>query len=475
MASTYEKKKDFSHAEELYITMWRGLVEYCRSSATTSASAATISEAHQRKIQISIAYARFLRRQDREAEAQNILHGVWIDYQQSSEAKSEGVVKQLNEVGVELKSMGILDTAIQVFKSVWGYWKGSGKQNSASAVGSAVALMGAVQEKTDKKQAEVAKTQAAAVARGGAVIDASHDTDLDDEVDDADDEEADAILDEVIKSALGGPVAPAVTGAAKTQQVKVVSIDSQIQTCETLSSFYASKQKWTECIDVCTQLLRQLWPDLGSSGAYGYPKAHRTETIRFTRRLASAYAESNQTEQAEKLYLAVFQASLRSGLKIQDELVSESSTELIEFYTKTQQWNKLLTVYQQLLEGYKTSLGSRNALTTKTLYIMGDICVRYHLKGADAYYWELVKADKQGDGAISKETLPAAIALTQIYYDQKRWAEVRPVYASLWLTFISRGKEYNMSPDLVQSLYKRYTIVLETHLKVSNEEVRKIA
>lgn len=479
MADTYEQKKDYTHAEELYISLWRGLTEYCRNSATTTTtiSAATISEAHERKIQISIAYARFLRRQGREAEAQNILHGVWLDYQQMTD-KSEVVVKQLNEVGEELKSMGILDAAIAVFKSVWGYFKGSGKQTSAAAVSTAVSLMGAVQEKTEKKQAEAAKAKAAVAAKGGVQLEASFDAEADIEEDEMDDEEADAILDEVVKAAIAAPAAAtSAKTETKTKEVEVVTIESQIQTCETLSSFYVSKGKWTECIEVCAQLLKQLWPELGSAAKYGFPKAHRAETIKFTRRLALAYTESSQTEQAEKMYTAIFEASMRSGLKVQDELVTESANQLIEFHKKTQQWSKVLAVYQQLLLGYKTSLGSRNALTIKTLYIMGDLCVQYRVKGysADTYYLELVKTDKNSSGVISKDTLPAALALSKIYYEQKRWAEVRTIYSSLWTTFTQCAKEYNMSTELVQTIYKRYTTVLETHLKVNIEEVRKVA
>lgn len=477
MADTYEQKKDYTHAEELYISLWRGLTEYCRSSATSTATAATISEAHERKIQISLAYARFLRRQGRDAEAQNILHGVWLDYQQMTD-KSEVIVKQLNEVGEELKSMGILDAAIAVFKSVWGYFKGSGKQTSAAAVSTAVSLMGAVQEKTEKKQAEAAKVKAAVAAKGGVQLDASFDADVDAEEDELDDEEADAILDEVVKAAVAAPAAAAAGKTeTKTKEVEVVTIESQIQTCETLSSFYVSKRKWPECVEVCSQLLKQLWPELGTSAKYGFPKAHRDETIKFTRRLALAYTESNQTEQAEKLYTAIFEASLRSGLKVQDELVTESANQLVEFHKKTQQWSKVLAVYQQLLLGYKTSLGSRNPLTIKTLYIMGDLCVQYRIKGynADTYYLELVKADKSSTGVISKDTLPAALALSKIYYEQKRWTEVRSVYASLWTAFTKCAKEYNMSTELVQTIYKRYTTVLDTHLKVNIEEVRKIA
>ncbi|KAK2600780.1 hypothetical protein N8I77_010288 [Diaporthe amygdali] len=478
MADTYEQKKDYTHAEELYISLWRGLTEYCRSTslATAKATAASISEAHERKIQISIAYARFLRRQGREAEAQNILHGVWLDYQTMTEHKSEAVVKQLNDVGEELKSMGILDTAIAVFKSVWGYFKGSGQQNSAAAVSTAVSLMGAVQEKSEKKEAEAEKAKAVVAAKGGVQIDAVLDTEADFEESDAEDDEADAILDEVIKTAVAAPAAATdAKSTTKTREVAVVTIESQIQTCETLSNFYVSKKKWTECIEVCSQLLKQIWPELGTSAKYSFPKAHRAEAIKFTRRLALAYAESNQTESAEKMYNAIFQCSLRSGLKIQDEFVTESANQLIEYHKQTQQWSKVLAVYQQLLEGYKTSLGSRNPLTIKTLYIMGDLCIQYRLKGADRYYLELVKADKNPQGVISKDTLPAAVALSKIYYEQKRWAEIRPIYASLWVTFTNKAKEYNLSTELVQTIYKRYTTVLDTHLKVSVDEVRKIA
>ncbi|ROV96637.1 hypothetical protein VSDG_05608 [Cytospora chrysosperma] len=472
MADTYETKKDYTHAEELYISLWRGLTEYCRSTSVT-ATAAQIAEAHQRKIQISIAYARFLRRQGREAEAQNILHGVWLDYQNMTEHKSEAVVNQLNEVGEELKSMGILDSAIAVFKSVWGYFKGSGKQTSTAAVNTAVSLMGAVQEKAEKKKVEAAKAKAAITAKGGVRIEASIDSDVDSDESDVEDDEADAILDEVVKAAVSAPAAA--RPESKTREVAVVTIESQIQTCDTLSSFYLDKKKWTECIEVCSQLLKQIWPDLGSSGKYGFPNAHRDVAIKFTRRLALAYTESNQTESAEKLYTAIFQCSLFSGLKIQDEFVTESANQLIEFHKKTQQWSKVLAVYQQLLEGYKTSLGSRNPLTIRTLYIMGDLCVQYRIKGADRYYLELVRADKNAEGVISKDALPAAIALSKIYYEQKRWAELRPIYAAMWLTFTKKAKEYNMSPELVQTIYKRYIIVLQTHLKVPVEEVRKVA
>ncbi|KAK7743825.1 hypothetical protein SLS53_003844 [Cytospora paraplurivora] len=471
MADTYENLKDFTHAEELYISLWRGLNEYCRSTHG-AAKAAELSEAHQRKIQISIAYARFLRRQGRNSEAQNILHGVWLDYQNVTEQQSEAVVKELNEVGEELKEGGSFDSAAAVFKYVWGSFQGRGKETSAEAVKTAVALLEVLQQRTKQKEAEKAKERSILTTKGGISVDTSTETDLEaGQEDDGDDTEADRILGDIVRR--NAPNAPDSKAGGKYREIPTV--EAQIQTCDTLSSFYVTKYKWAEAIEVLTQLLKLLWPELGSSGKYSFPKAYRSDAIKFTRRLAQAYTESNQNESAEKLYVAIFQASLGSGLKVQDDFVTEAANQLIEFYKKNNQWLKVLGVYQQLLEGYKTSLGSRNALTIKTLYTMGDLSVQHNIKGADRYYLELLKADKNPEGVISKDTLPAAIALAKIYYEQKRWAELRPIYDALWLTFTKKAKEYNMSPELVQAIYKRYYTILQVHLKVPVEEVRDVA
>ncbi|KAH7050107.1 hypothetical protein B0J12DRAFT_699514 [Macrophomina phaseolina] len=458
MADTWEEKEDLIRAEELYISLWRGLTEYCRANAGSN-------EAHERKIQISIAYAKFLQRHNRSAEAQNILHGVWLDYQHR-ENKSEAVVKQLNQVGEELKAMGILETAIAVFKSVWGYFKGTGQQNSTAAVSTAVSLMGAVQEKAEKKKEEAKKE---AVATG-----TTEDADLSE--DEADDE-ADAILEEVVETAIAAAPSAKQTDAAtragivKTQQP---TIEQQIQTAETLSGFYVSKARWNEAADVCIKLLKQLWPNLGIENKYGFPKSFTTVSIKFARRLAVCYTECNQTEQAEKVYNHIF-LSARSSLRIQDELVAETANDLIDFHLRTQQYQKALVVYQQLLESYRTTLGSRNPLTLKTLYTMGDLCIKYRLKGADQYYLEITKAEKNQDGVLTKDALRAALALSKIYYEQKRWEEARAIYSTIWITFTKKAKEYQMSPELVQTIFKRYHVVLETHLKVPIETVRQVA
>ncbi|KAK8192024.1 uncharacterized protein BKA78DRAFT_250650 [Phyllosticta capitalensis] len=432
MAKTYEEKGDLVRAEELYISLWRGLTQYCRTNRDSQ-------ESHERKIQVSIAYARYLRRQNREAEAQNILHGVWLEYQHRDN-KSKAVVSQLNQVGEELKSMGILETAIAVFKNVWGFLKGSGEKSSTAAVATAVSLADAVQQKKVNKQEAARKATAAGTAA----------VDTEDVSDDEGDEEADAIMDEE------------------------VTIESRLQTCETLSTFYINKKRWAEAIDVVFKTLRQIWPTIGVEGKYGFPKEYTDESIKLARRLAVCYAECNQTEQAEKIYVQVFQ-SARSSLRIQDELVSESANDLIQFHIRTKQYNKALFIYQQLLESYRTTLGARNPLTLKTLYTMGDLCMTYRLKGADRYYLEITKAEKDSNGILSQEGLRAAIALSKIYYEQKRWQEARNVYSTVWVTFQKKAKEYQMSPELVQAIHKRYTTVLETHLRVDTTIVSTVA
>ncbi|KAF2091004.1 hypothetical protein K490DRAFT_34171 [Saccharata proteae CBS 121410] len=417
MAETYEEKGDLIRAEELYITMWRGLAEYCRNNDAAS-------EVHERKIQVTISYAKFLKTHGRQAEAENILHGVWVDYQHR-ENKTDALVSQLKAVGEELKAMGILETAVAVFKSIWGYMKGAGKQTSAEAVDTAVSLADAVQQKIAAATAAPAPTTSTS------------------------------------------------TSAAVAKEVADFR-ETAIQTCETLSVFYMSKSRWADAVNVLQKTLKQLWPILGVDGKFGFPKTYTDESIKLARRLAHCYAESNQTEQAEKVYLQLFQ-SARSGLRIQDALVAETASDLIEFYTRTKQFTKVLIIQQQLLESYRTALGSRNPLTIKTLYMMGDLCVKYRLRGADRYYLEVTNALKGPNGELSQESMRAALALSKIYYEQKRWEEARTVYSTVWVTFQTHAKEYGMRSDLVETIYKRYVNVLESHLNVDITVVRQVA
>ncbi|KAF2140797.1 uncharacterized protein K452DRAFT_51263 [Aplosporella prunicola CBS 121167] len=454
MAETYEEKQDLVRAEELYIALWRGLSDHCRTHAAAA-------DAHERKVQISLAYANFLKRHNRQAEAENILHGVWLDYQHRDN-KSDGLVKQLKHVGEELSAMGILETAISVFKNIWGHFKSNGKQTSAEAVATAVALADTVQRKAESMKA---KKEAARAVAGPDVIE--DDIDISD---DEGDEEADGIMDEVVEAAIAAHTVPAAPKPGEVAESK----ETALETCEKLSLFYMSKGRWTDAVNVLHKTLLKLWPNLGIEGKYGFPKSYTAEAIKLARRLALCHTESNQTEQAEKIYAFLFH-SARSSLSIQDELVVETSNDLIAFYERTKQYIKILQIHELLLESYRTALGSRNPLTIKTLYTMGDLCLKYHIKGADRYYFEVVKALKDNTGVLSKESLPASLKLSKIYYEQKRWQEARVVYASLWATFTKHGKEYGITPETAQVLYRRYVTILDTHLKVDSEETRRLA
>jgi tetratricopeptide (TPR) repeat protein len=452
VAKTYEEKGDAVSAEEVYISLWRGLAEYCRAHEESS-------EAHERKIQVTISYAKFLKGQKRQAEAENILHGIWLDYQHRSE-KTESLVAQLKLVAEELTAMGLLETAIHVFKSICGWFKSSGKQHTAESVSTATSLLDTVQKKSEKKKEENAKR---AALTGSAVPEHLEE--------DERDEEAEAIMEEVVEAVTTAPAAKATGPAGKVVTAEVG--ETTLQTCERLSTFYMSRHRWSEAINVCQKMVKQLWPTVGQEGQFGFPKEHTAEAIKLARRLAVCYSECSQTEQAEKIYIQLFESAL-TGLRIQDAMVAETAQDLINLYMRTKQYSKALIVYQQLLQSYRTGLGARNALTLQTLYTMGDFSVKYHLKGADRYYLEITNASKDASGIISRDSMRAALTLSKIYYEQKRCEEARTLYVSLWTTFTKRAKEYSLSTEVAQSIYSRYTYVLTTQFKADTETVRQI-
>ncbi|KAK8116735.1 nacht domain protein [Apiospora kogelbergensis] len=414
MADTYEKQ-DPACAEELYVATWRGLTEYCDSS--NLASEAALSEANERKVQICIAYARFLRRQARTHESQDILYTIWLEYH-DYQHKPATLIKQLNTMGEELYSMGMLDTAIAVFKSVWSYFKSSGEQRSDEAVRTAISLVNAVQLKSNNMKSQGAQGD------NGVSADTS-----------SEDEEANEILSEVARAVVNVPNSSA--------EVPEVNIESSIQTCQTLSAFYTDQERWSDAIDVCVKILSHLWPELFVARKSRFPKEHTTTSLEFARRLAGCYARSNQTEQAEKVYSVIFHSAIRSVSNILHNWVTESANTLVGFLESKQQRPQPLTV--------------------SILYKTGDMCVKYRLAGADVYYHEITKNDTSADGVLGRSALHAALALKDLYYQQKLWAETRAVCSTLWITITKRSNDYGMKADVVESTYQHYRDVLENH------------
>ena len=418
LTEIYEAQEEYFAAEEIYVSFWRKVIEVCRLTRSI--------ESHERKIQITIEYVRFLRRRQRIAEAESILLGLWAEYEHEV-ITSETLVIYIKSIGVEMREIGILAIALSVFTSVWSYFKKSNRQTSIEASSTAVLLVEVTQEMSARTETTINES----------------------------------VLIEVFESTIS---------TSTTSKVEITTV----KTCETLSTYYARHERWADASKICQKLLRTLWPTLiTDQSSVVLSKSFTLEAIEVSRKLAYYYIQERRIEEAEKVYLYIFRAT-KSHLRVQDDLVAESGTALFEFYENLNQISKAIGVYKELAEEYRRTLGLTHVLTTKLLYRLGDLCTRHKQKDADRYYLEIVTSLNKGLDFCHREALEATIILSKIYYEEKRWSDAQKLYITLWQTITKRCKEYDISTKVVETTYQRYVYILEKEIKVEYSVLRQV-
>lgn len=403
--------------------MWRRIIVACHIKGS--------AEIHARKIEVTLAYVRFLRRQSRYVEAENILRGLWIEYE-IEEIHSESLIIWIKAIGEEMNELRILDVAVKVFKTVWGFFKRIHKQHTVEATSVAILIAELTLEIRTQEEHYIEETTYF----------------------------EETILKEVYESCISTITTTTIT-------------TSTIRSCETLSSFYLRKERYSEAIAICHRVLTRLWLSLVSDEKNVIlPKDFTVEAIEMAIRIAHCYSHEHQIEKAEKIFVRLFRAT-KSSLHIQDELVARSARELILFYESTKRSERAIEVYRELWEDYSCTLGATHTLTIETLYRLGELSIKHRQKDAEGYYLKIyVNLDHDFDmchhGAIE-----AALALTRIYESEKRWTDAQKIYAHLWRTILVRTREYKISSERVDEIYRRYFYILEKEVKVAYTVLRQ--
>lgn len=424
LVRTYEELKEYIQAEELIIVLWRQISEVCYRVRSV--------ESHERKIQITIEYVKFLRRQSRYVEAENILRGLWIEYQ-TEDVHSRSLIIWIKTIGEQLNELRILDVALSVFRAVWGFFKKIRQEHTWEATSVAITI------------AEITIEIRSSESYGKEITSYNEET----------------ILKEVYESTI--------TTISTTTTVT----ESTVRTCETLSSFYVRRGLWTEVINIGHRVLKRLWPSFESGGKITLPKKFTAEAFEMAIRIAHSHMREQRIEKAEEIYVRTFRATT-SSLHIEDELVTRSSKELILFYETTNRSERAIEVYQELWQKYSHTLGKAHTLTVETLYHLGGLSLKYGRKDAAKDYYIRIHESFDYDSDIcDRGAVEAALALTRIYESEKRWTEAQTIYSRLWRTVLKRTKEYHFTSERVDEIYRRYFHIMEKEVKVTYTVLRQ--
>lgn len=420
----YESQKRFTDAEELLVTLWRKIARTCHTRRTIIC--------HERKIEVTLAYVQYLRRRSRFQEAENILRGLWIDYEHEDLA-SGSLIIWIKRIGEHLHELHVFDVAAKVYTALWSYYKKIRREDCHEAVSVAIVLA----EITIKIRHVETFTE---------------ETTYSEEV--------------IMKTVYESTIKTITTTKITTSTVK---------TCETLTGYYVKTKRWSEALTICHQVLKGLWLSVTvDHGILTLPRELTDEAVNIAIRMAHCHRHANQLEKAEKLLLRVFRAT-KYSLRIQHELVTKAVNELVLYYESVGKSQKVIDLYLELLADYSYTLGRTHSLTVKALYMLGDLHIKHGHKGAEKYYLEIcTNFDKDLD-ICHHEALEAALALTKIYESEKRWSDTHKIYSFLWRTVLKKTQEYHLTAERVEEIYRRHFYVCEKEIKVNYTVLRQIA
>ena len=437
LAESHEAKGDILLAEEVFINLWLKITEICRLQHSI--------ELHIAKIDIALAYARFLRRCHRHEEASSILICVWTEYEHEVHG-SETIIVRLKTIGELMRSIGLLQVAISVFTRVWKWFKETGKTEHEEAVSTTVLMSETIEEEITRVTTKITRTRTKTTTSTTTLTETT-------------------VSETVIREVFEMTLKRTITKKVQLELFKV---------CNALITLYISQKRWSEAVTVIQRSLEVAWKVvITGEGKLCLPDSFRRECVLIALRLASCHHHSS-FEKAEQIYIRIYRACLVS-LHVEDELLTQAAYALIEFYQANHRHEKTIQIYVELLEHYRRVLGATHSLTIKTLYTLGSLCVSYGRVEAYTYYNEIVTVLNKDSHTCHHEALEAAIILARYYYQEKRWTEVQNICKVVWETIVHHHKEHTFTEEIIESIYEMYSHALKFHAKVEVSVLYKLA
>ncbi|KAJ3528132.1 hypothetical protein NM208_g10351 [Fusarium decemcellulare] len=428
LAKSYHACGKYYLAERLFISLWRRISITCRVKASI--------EVHIAKIQIALEYVKFLRERKRSEEATNILICLWAEYEHHH-CEGQTLIIWIRELGTVCRTFGLFNITISIFTKVWGWFKGCGKGEDEEARRTTVLITEVVEEVTET--ITTTKTTTTTTT-----------------------EVTETVVKEIYET--------------HYHRCKKTKVDHAFfSSCMALIGLYFEHRKWSEAEVIIKRTLEITWKAVLSTDVKISLSEHSVrECVLVARRLAKCYHHQGLFEKAEHMYLRIYYACLTS-LALEDKLLCETLTVLIEFYEEHHRHEKVIEIYVEILERYKKHLGHTHHLTIKTLYHLARHCKLIGHKDVYTYYLEIVTILNKDIKHCHRDAFEASIFLIRHYHTRKMWTELRNICVFMWETICHHHGECELTQEIICEIYEKYTYVLEVHIKVEFSVLYKIS
>ncbi|KAK5080604.1 hypothetical protein LTR05_008549 [Lithohypha guttulata] len=412
LARSCVHRKDFSKAEEVYIELWLKLTEHCRS--------VHICEWHEKKIEVMIEYAEFLKVHKRLSEASALLVAIWTEYEHHEFSVTESINLLLKRVAVFMKDSKLSTTALLVFQKCWSYFHHHPEKHTG------------ITKEIESQILDITRTTK-------------------------------TVTEKSSENVIRGLFEMSLT-SSETITVATVNL------CTSLATIYLQQERYLEAITCIEKLLARSWSSFFASSMESVVLAEHfsDESVALVLQLGECYLRVTKYQRAEEIYLRLYYAHLHHYQSMHNETVTKYREMLIVFYRKYEMYSKEISFYQELLVTYRShkDFGPTHSITISILYRLGHLCRRHSSKFGYwlEYYLEIIANLNKGELICNHDALDALIVVAEHYYETLRFSESLLYFRSICKTFRVHGMKFHKyfeSAEKVQIIVEQYIRAIE--------------
>ncbi|KAF2198647.1 hypothetical protein GQ43DRAFT_443154 [Delitschia confertaspora ATCC 74209] len=434
----YEERKELFKAEEILIRYWKAVSSEVVTTRVT-----------ELKIDFALKYSQFLLKYSRKEESEVILRGLWTEIQSYSyESRFEStMVKRIQTIASYFSQLEIFTMSRSIYQSLYEYYERTEQRTSTECI----TIVKTLAETITRSISQTTKTSSSSTTTTTKSIEESTTITK---------EEKSTLL-EVFESSMSSTEISSTT----------------ISICKALCSTYIKEERYLEACEIYHRVISKVWESIEITSVSVEITEHQFSTEIFELAFSLAYCrfEALQIEVAETIYWNIFR-SLISSHGLEHHYLLKKIKVVIEFFEKIYKYERVIEIYRELFVWMPICFGKTHRDTITILFAFARVCFRMRLykEAATACYY-IYSCFQIAHGCLHIDGWEAALLLVRIYEMEGKWESAYEVYGYIWRTFVRFGDSYEIDVKVVESIYSKYTFILQEKKMVEYALILQIA
>jgi hypothetical protein len=409
LAQKFTAESRITEAERIYVEIWQRASKECRTQYS--------EHWEQIKLKAVVVYSQFLQTQKRETEASSILSSVYEEYRSSTTTVSQSTASHFHQIAKIMTAVGMSAAALTIFKKVAHYYQSTNSTQSSSY-----------------SEIQQSITQTSQLVMQSASSSSST--------------VSESVLEEIVYEA-----------SSSSSSIS----QSSFTATYTLVELYVSQHRWKDATRVVKKVLQGLWPSLFAPSIQDVvlPDQHVEKCIDLAERFSQCYHYRRRFPREENIRIRVYRA-VRAAKPVDDKIRERVTAELVRFYERSSQPDRVISTHQEILEDYIKHYGPEHPTVIKTLWTLAKLT---HPRPISVeYYQRIIRALNKDSPHCHPDAIePLIIVLTELY-NQSRYTDAVRYYSLLFTTWLHDPKKSPKFQDttFVQDFFTRYTQCLRS-------------